>query len=259
MLKLKSVPHIFNEEQVKAKQARCVVSPGCAQLISFCQNEVIKHMKLRSENDRLTYVEGLPLSLPQCDVINTLTQEIEKRIAFHISCFNLQHMNDIPGYLARWRSKLRENGQIIGFLFGGKSLIELRTSWYSVEEELTGRVTNRFSPLAQPFSIAQVLTRTHYAIPVAYTCSFTVQYERVEDIITDIRSLGLTNSFSNTLSQSLPRMFMEKLDRRYRDAYEDENGCVPLSLDIICFSGFASLLDSSHYVQQEKFKTIPRM
>lgn len=252
MLSLKGPPEIFDETRAYTKRHRNMESRGKDLLKEFCQSEVQKFLQVRADNHYNGIISGLSLDVPGLKIEDDVDQD---DIAIHVSCFNLQHTNDIPGYLAKWRRRLKKNGQVIGFLFGGNSLKEFRQAWQLTEEKLLGGVSPRFSPLVQPFSVSQLLLRTHYALPIAYTHEFSVEYRHVTEIIEDIRSLGMGASLQSHPKNSLPRHFIDELQAHYQSHY-GKNNRLPLTIDLICFSGFASLLAPDYYIQQGSVKRL---
>ena len=60
--------------------------------------------------------------------------------------FDLQVVNDVPGFLSRVRAHLRPDGLFIAVAIGGDSLTELRQAFLVADSEITGGAFARVAP-----------------------------------------------------------------------------------------------------------------
>ncbi|MBN9311311.1 MAG: SAM-dependent methyltransferase, partial [Devosia sp.] len=63
-----------------------------------------------------------------------------------VSLFDLQVVNDVPGFLSRIRAHLRPDGLMIAAALGGDSLTELRQAFLEADAELSGGAFARVAP-----------------------------------------------------------------------------------------------------------------
>jgi malonyl-CoA O-methyltransferase len=100
----------------------------------------------------------------------------------------LQWCNDLDGVLAEFRRVLRPGG-LLGFTtFGPDTLTELRQAW----SEVDGHVhVSRFLDM---HDVGDALVRASLAEPVLDVDYFRLTYDRVTDIMKDLRAIGATNA-----------------------------------------------------------------
>ena len=65
---------------------------------------------------------------------------------------SLHWTNDLPGALIQIRRALKPDGVFLGYMVGGDTLFELRTSLLLAEQERRGGMSVRISPMAGTFS-----------------------------------------------------------------------------------------------------------
>lgn len=94
-----------------------------------------------------------------------LTVEIERRVIDEemlpfepdsldcvVASGSLHWTNDLPGALIQIRRALKPDGVFLGYMVGGDTLFELRTSLLLAEQERRGGMSVRVSPMAGTFS-----------------------------------------------------------------------------------------------------------
>ena len=64
-----------------------------------------------------------------------------------VSCLSLHWVNDLPGVLVQIKEALKPDGVFLGALFGGDTLVELRTSLQLAEVEREGGISPHVSPM----------------------------------------------------------------------------------------------------------------
>ncbi|WP_371396159.1 methyltransferase domain-containing protein [Fretibacter rubidus] len=179
--------------------------------------------------------DGLPIDGPKYDLI--------------ISVLSLHSVNDLPGALLNMRHILKADGLMMASLFGGDSLRELRTVFYSVEAERLGGMSPRIFPMIDFSQAAQLLQRTGYALPVVDTDRFTVNYGALSTLIGDIRDSGDSNVAVARDRRHLSRDFLKALEAAYRAQFSNEAGKITASFEILWMTGWAP-----HDSQQKPLK-----
>lgn len=179
--------------------------------------------------------DGLPIDGPKYDLI--------------LSVLSLHSVNDLPGALLNMRHILAPDGLMMASLFGGDSLRELRTVFYSVEAERRGGMSPRIFPMIDFSQAAQLLQRTGYALPVVDTDRFTVNYGALATLINDIRDNGDSNVATSRDKAPLSRSFYTALEAAYREQFSNAAGKLTASFEILWMTGWAP-----HDSQQKPLK-----
>jgi len=152
---------------------------------------------------------------------------------------NLHWTNDLPGVLVQINRALKPDGFFAGALFGGSSLTELRQALMTAENELTGGVSARVSPLAGTFDMAALLQRAGFAMPVADIDRVTVRYDTVFKLMHDLRGMGETNMLAARNRKPATRALMMRTAEIYAERFTDADGRIRASFEIVHFGGWA--------------------
>ena len=164
------------------------------------------------------------------------------------SIFGLHWSNDLPGTFAQIKNALVEDGLFLAALPGDRTLIELRDSMLAAESILNGNATLRIDPFGEVRQIGNLLQRAGFALPVVDTELITVRYSSLRKLITDLRAMGATSSlYSNT--HFGPRGLFQKAEEIYQERYQDADGKIRATFEIIFISGWAP-----HISQQKPLK-----
>ncbi|MGE5154289.1 MAG: malonyl-ACP O-methyltransferase BioC [Bdellovibrio bacteriovorus] len=118
--------------------------------------------------------EGLPLANGSVDLI--------------LSNATLQWCNDVGATFAEWRRVLRPGGLLMFTTFGPDTLKELRAAWSQVDGY------SHVSPFADMHDLGDALVRARFADPVMDTERLTVTYERLADLMADLKGVGARNA-----------------------------------------------------------------
>lgn len=178
--------------------------------------------------------ERLPYETPEFDLI--------------ISLLTLHHCNDLPGVLVQYRRALRPDGVMIGAMFGGQTLTELRGVLYGAETDIYGGITPRIAPFADYSQAAQLLQRAGYALPVIDSDRVTVNYQNPMRLLSDLRDLGETNALSQRSRKPVCKRFIAALMAHYVQLADDD-GTHPATFEILWLTGWAP-----HESQQKPLK-----
>ena len=152
---------------------------------------------------------------------------------------NLHWTNDLPGVLVQINRALTPDGFFAGALFGGSSLTELRQALMTAENELTGGVSARVSPLAGTFDMAALLQRAGFAMPVADIDRVTVRYDTVFKLMHDLRGMGETNMLAARNRKPATRALMMRTAEIYAERFTDADGRIRARFEIVHFGGWA--------------------
>ncbi len=190
----------------------------------------------------------------QRDQIPTITgtrEEISlkpKSVHLITSVFGLHWSNDLPGTLVQIQNALVEDGLFLAALPGDRTLMELRDSMLTAESMINGNATLRIDPFGEVRQIGSLLQRTGFALPVVDTELLTVRYSSLKKLITDLRAMGATSCL-NSNTHFGPRDLFERTEEVYRDRYQDADGKIRATFEIVFLSGW-----SPHISQQKPLK-----
>lgn len=171
-----------------------------------------------------------------------------KSVNLITSIFGLHWSNDLPGTLTQIQNSLVEDGLFLAALPGDRTLMELRDCMLTAESMINGNATLRIDPFGEVRQIGSLLQRAGFALPVIDTELLTVRYSSLNKLITDLRAMGATSSlYSNT--HFGPRNLFEKTEEIYHERYQDQDGKLRATFEIIFLSGW-----SPHASQQKPLK-----
>lgn len=157
-----------------------------------------------------------------------------------LSNLNFHSVNDLPGLLIQLRKVLKPDGLLIGSLFGGESLFELRESLTQAELQIKGGVSPRVHPFATKQDMGALLQRAGYNLPVIDSDIVTVTYENMFKLMADLRGMGETNIIAaRDKTYAGKRLFFEAA-RHYAENYgENDTGRIEASFEVIFVHGWA--------------------
>lgn len=159
-----------------------------------------------------------------------------------VSLLSLHWANDMPGVLSQIRTVLKPDGLFLGCLFGGGTLTELRTSLLESEQEITGGVSPRLSPLPGLQDVAGLLQHAGFALPVVDLDEVTVRYAHPMKLLEDLKGMGEQAAFvrqEGQMRRPLSRRILARMSKIYQDRFSDPDGKVRATFRIIWMSGWA--------------------
>jgi hypothetical protein len=187
-------------------------------------------------------------SIPTITGTRELISLKPKSVNLITSIFGLHWSNDLPGTLTQIQSSLVEDGLFLAALPGDRTLMELRDSMLTAESMINGNATLRIDPFGEVRQIGSLLQRAGFALPVVDTELLTVRYSSLRKLITDLRAMGATSCL-NSNTHFGPRDLFDKTERIYRERYQDADGKLRATVEIIFLSGW-----SPHASQQKPLK-----
>jgi SAM-dependent methyltransferase len=155
-----------------------------------------------------------------------------------LSCMALHWVNDLPGTLLQIRRLLKPDGMFLASMVGGHTLKELRHALAQAEIACWGGLSPRVSPFADVKDAGNLLQRAGFALPVADSETVTVSYADPLRLLADLRAEGETNAAIGRCPGMTPRgLLLDALDR-YRQQFDDGNGRVPATVQIVTLIGW---------------------
>ena len=146
---------------------------------------------------------------------------------------------DLPGALIQLRRALKPDGLLLAAMFGGQTLIELRTVLFEAELAEEGGVSPRVSPAIELADAAALLQRAGFALPVADSERVTVTYPDMLALMRDLRGMGETNALAARRRGGLRRATLARAAALYAERFGDGDGRIPASFEILFLCGWA--------------------
>lgn len=155
-----------------------------------------------------------------------------------VSLLHLQAVNDVPGHMARLRSRLKPDGLLLVAMLGGESLTELREAFLGADIAVSGGASARIAPMAQVRDAGGLLQRAGFALPVADVETHTVRYANAFALMAELRALGAANPLVDRSRRLATRSLLTAAAAAYQDAAGDADGRVRATLEIIWLAGW---------------------
>jgi len=155
------------------------------------------------------------------------------------SVLALHWAGDLPGALVQIRRILKPGGLFLAAIFGGSTLIELRTAMIEAELVEEGGGSPRVSPAAELGDIAGLLLRARFAMPVADAEKITVTYADALGLMRDLRAMGETNALTARRRIPLRRATLARAALLYAERFGLSDGRIPATFEILFLTGWA--------------------
>ena len=156
-----------------------------------------------------------------------------------VSLFDLQLVNDVPGYLARIRAHLAPDGLFLAAALGGDSLTELRQAFLAADAEVSGGAYARVAPFIPLRDAGALLQRAGFALPVADVETHVVRYASPLALMQELKMLGAPNPLADRPGRLMTPRLLAAASTTYADLASDPDGRVRATLEIIWMSGWA--------------------
>jgi SAM-dependent methyltransferase len=166
-----------------------------------------------------------------------------------VSIFDLDVVDDVPGFLARARAHLRGDGLFLAAAIGGDSLTELREAFLTADADVSGGAFLRVAPFIPLSDAAGLLQRAGFALPVSDVETHTVRYETPLSLMRELKALGASNPLADRPHKMATLALIRAASAAYEALAADSDGRVRATLEIVWMSGWAP-----HESQQKPLK-----
>jgi NADH dehydrogenase [ubiquinone] 1 alpha subcomplex assembly factor 5 len=163
----------------------------------------------------------------------------DKSFDLAISALALHWAADLPGTLIQLRRALKPDGLLLAAMFGGTTLVELRTALIEAELTEEGGVSPRVSPTVELADASGLLQRAGFAMPVADMDTITVTYPDLLALMRDLRGMGETNALAARRRRPLRRATLARAAAIYRERFGNGDGRVRATFEIVYLTGWA--------------------
>jgi NADH dehydrogenase [ubiquinone] 1 alpha subcomplex assembly factor 5 len=150
----------------------------------------------------------------------------------------LHWCGDLPGALVQIRRVLKPDGLLLAAMFGGSTLVELRTALFEAELAEEGGVSPRVSPTTELSDAAALLQRAGFAMPVADSETITVTYPSLLALIHDLRGMGETNALT-ARRRFLSRATLARAGAIYAERFGDAEGRITATFEVLFLTSWA--------------------
>jgi hypothetical protein len=166
-----------------------------------------------------------------------------------VSIFDLDVVDDVPGFLARARAHLRGDGLFLAAAIGGDSLTELREAFLTADAEIGGGAFLRVAPFIPLSAAAGLLQRAGLALPVSDVETHIVRYQSALSLMRELKALGASNPLADRPHKLATMRLIQAASAAYEALAGDADGRVRATLEIVWMSGWAP-----HESQQKPLK-----
>ncbi|EJD53978.1 S-adenosyl-L-methionine-dependent methyltransferase [Auricularia subglabra TFB-10046 SS5] len=151
-----------------------------------------------------------------------------------VSCLSLHWVNDLPGVLVQAREALKPDGMLLGAMFGGETLFELRTALQLAEVEREGGISPHVSPMTDTRDVSNLLGRAGFTLLTVDIDEIQVGYPSVWELMDDLRDMGEGNAVVGR-RHILHRDTLLAADAIYKAMHGKEDGTIPATFQVIYF------------------------
>jgi hypothetical protein len=156
-----------------------------------------------------------------------------------VSIFDLDIVDDVPGFLARARAHLKSDGLLLCAAIGGDSLTELREAFLTADDEISGGVFPRVAPFIPLNAAAGLLQRAGFALPVSDVETHVVRYGSPLALMRELKALGASNPLVERPRRPATLSLLRAASAAYEALAGEADGKVRATLDIVWLSGWA--------------------
>lgn len=157
----------------------------------------------------------------------------------------LDSVNDLPGALIQMRRFLKPDGLLLGSIFGSGSLSILKSIMMAADGDA---VRPHIHPQIDIRTMADLLVRAGFKLPVADRDSLIIRYSSLFDMVNDIRDHGLGNSLS-AHTPAYNKVSLYRAMEKWNDLQEVD-GKVSEHCELIHFNGWAPSPDQPKPAQR---------
>ncbi|ELU10615.1 hypothetical protein CAPTEDRAFT_182968 [Capitella teleta] len=151
---------------------------------------------------------------------------------------NLHWVNDLPGAFRQILSALKNDGCLLGAIYGGDTLFELRSSLQLAETEREGGFAPHVSPFTSVQDLGNLLNRAGFTLLTIDVDEIIVRYPTIMELMKDLQGMG-ESSCAWARRPLLPRDTIIAAGAIYQNMYGDsEKEGIPATFQILNFIGW---------------------
>jgi hypothetical protein len=166
-----------------------------------------------------------------------------------VSIFDMQVVNDVPGFLVRLRAHLAPDGLFLAAALGGDTLTELRQAFFAADTARHGGAFARVAPFVPLSDVGRLLQHGGFALPVSDVETHIVRYGSPLHLMQELHALGASNPLADRPSRMMTASHLAAASTEYEAIAADPDGRVRATLEIVWMSGWAP-----HESQQKPLK-----
>lgn len=151
----------------------------------------------------------------------------------------LHWANDPVGQLVQARRALRPDGLLLAALFGGETLGELRAALAEAEVAVLGGLSPRVAPMGEIRDLGSLLQRAGFALPVADSLRYEVEYADPLALMRDLRAMGETSVLRDRLRRPMPRALLARVLETYAAHFPAPGGRICATFEVVVLTGWA--------------------
>jgi NADH dehydrogenase [ubiquinone] 1 alpha subcomplex assembly factor 5 len=155
------------------------------------------------------------------------------------SALALHWTADLPGALIQLRRALKPDGLLLAAMFGGQTLVELRTVLFEAELAEDGGVSPRVSPAIALADAAALLQRAGFALPVADGETISATYAGLPALLRELRGMGETNALGARRRGFSRRATLARAALIYAERFGDADGRITATFEVLFLCGWA--------------------
>jgi NADH dehydrogenase [ubiquinone] 1 alpha subcomplex assembly factor 5 len=137
------------------------------------------------------------------------------------------------------RLALKADGLFMAVMAGGQTLQNLHECFMSAETEIYGGATARIHPFASLQSMAGLMQRAGFALPVVDHDVMSVDYRALTTLFHDLRAMGETSILKHAPHHYRPKRFFDRVEDIYKAQHGNADGTMPVAFELIYLHGWA--------------------
>jgi len=147
--------------------------------------------------DQAPEPEGVSLERLAMDIDGAELPFSDNSVDVVTSCLAMHWVNDLPGVFREINRILKPDGVFIGAMFGGETLMELRTSLQLAELEREGGFAPHISPFVEVKDLGGLLNSNNFTLLTIDTDDLKVRYPSIFPLMRDLKGMGESNAAVN--------------------------------------------------------------
>ncbi len=179
-------------------------------------------------------------SYPDADVISD-----SKNLRFPLDKYDLilhslslHWSNDPVGQLIQCQKSCKSGGMVLAVLFGGQTLIELRTALITGETRLKSGASPRIAPMGEIMDLGNLMTRTNFKNPISDRMEFILEYNSLNELMLHLRKMGEANPLTNRRKNFTGRRIFQEAEKYYREKFSLPSGKIYATFELIFLTGW---------------------